>query len=74
MARSRNRNQRRGKAVLHLLNSDGELMANKDMVEIEKAYESLLKFKCHAENFMLEQYPDMDKSRAFEEFCGREAE
>jgi len=41
------------KAVLHLLNSSGELMANKDIVELDKAYQSMLGFKSHAENVMI---------------------
>ena len=58
------------KAVLHLLNSSGEIMTKSDLAELDKAYQSMLRFKGHAENVMLKQHPDMDKAKAFAVFFG----
>ena len=47
------------KAVLHLLNSSGEIMSEKNLVELDKAYQSMLKFKGNAENVMLKPRLDI---------------
>ena len=58
------------KAVVHLLENSGGIMTKEDRVELEKTYQSMLKFKGNAENVMLKPRLDMDKAKAFEVFYG----